>query len=292
MTQNNYNKYQKRRLLKNYLSLTISISFVLFLVGFLGLILLNSKKVADYFKEQIIMTVYLKDITREIESAQLQKRILLDKATKKVNFISKEEGGITFANEIGEDFVEFLGYNPLLNSIDIYFNASFVNKNSLNEISRSIGLNDFVSHVVFDEPLINLLDKNIKKISYLLLGTTIIFIIVALLLIDSSIRLSIYSKRFIIKTMQLVGAKKSFITKPFIIKHIRIGFISSFFAITSLSFLFYKLNLEFPELKMTNNYNDIIFVLLGVFLLGISISFTSTYFATQRYLNLKTEAIY
>jgi cell division transport system permease protein len=278
--------------LKNYLSLTISISFVLFLVGFLGLILLNSKKVADYFKEQIIMTVYLKDITREIESAQLQKRILLDKATKKVNFISKEEGGITFANEIGEDFVEFLGYNPLLNSIDIYFNASFVNKNSLNEISRSIGLNDFVSHVVFDEPLINLLDKNIKKISYLLLGTTIIFIIVALLLIDSSIRLSIYSKRFIIKTMQLVGAKKSFITKPFIIKHIRIGFISSFFAITSLSFLFYKLNLEFPELKMTNNYNDIIFVLLGVFLLGISISFTSTYFATQRYLNLKTEAIY
>lgn len=278
--------------MKNYLSLTISISFVLFLVGFLGLILLNSKKVADYFKEQIIMTVYLKDITREIESAQLQKRILLDKATKKVNFISKEEGGITFANEIGEDFVEFLGYNPLLNSIDIYFNASFVNKNSLNEISRSIGLNDFVSHVVFDEPLINLLDKNIKKISYLLLGTTIIFIIVALLLIDSSIRLSIYSKRFIIKTMQLVGAKKSFITKPFIIKHIRIGFISSFFAITSLSFLFYKLNLEFPELKMTNNYNDIIFVLLGVFLLGISISFTSTYFATQRYLNLKTEAIY
>ena len=127
MSSSFYNQYQKRSLIKNYISLTIIITFVLFFVGFIGLILLNSKKVADYFKEQIVMTVYLDDISKDIEITQLQKRLLLNNATKKINYITKEEAAENFSNEIGENFVEFLGHNPLLNSIDIYFNASFIN---------------------------------------------------------------------------------------------------------------------------------------------------------------------
>jgi cell division transport system permease protein len=287
-----YNQYQKRSLIKNYISLTIIITFVLFFVGFIGLVLLNSKKVADYFKEQIVMTVYLDDISKDIEITQLQKRLLLNNATKKLNYITKEEAAENFSNEIGENFVEFLGHNPLLNSIDIYFNASFINNNFLKKISKSIKKNNFVNEVIFDEPLINILNNNIKKISYLLIITSILFLFIAILLINSSIRLSIYSKRFIIKTMQLVGAKKFFIQKPFLINHFKIGLISSFFAIIALSFLFYQLNVYFPELKISENQKDIIFVFISILFIGTSISLLSTFLASKKYLNLKTENIY
>ena len=237
MSSNFYNKYQKRSLIKNYISLTIIITFVLLFIGFIGLILLNTKKVADYFKEQIVMTVYLEDTSKDIEITQLQKRLLLNNATKKLTFITKEDAAENFSNEIGENFVEFLGHNPLLNSIDIYFNASFINNIFLKKISNSIKENKFINEVIYDEPLINILNNNIEKISYILIITSVLFLFIAILLINSSIRLSIYSKRFIIKTMQLVGAKKYFIQKPFLIQHLKIGFISSLIAIIGLFFL-------------------------------------------------------
>ena len=257
MSSNFYNKYQKRSLIKNYISLTIIITFVLLFIGFIGLILLNTKKVADYFKEQIVMTVYLEDTSKDIEITQLQKRLLLNNATKKLTFITKEDAAENFSNEIGENFVEFLGHNPLLNSIDIYFNASFINNIFLKKISNSIKENKFINEVIYDEPLINILNNNIEKISYILIITSVLFLFIAILLINSSIRLSIYSKRFIIKTMQLVGAKKYFIQKPFLIQHLKIGFISSLIAIIGLFFLFYQLNIYFPELKILDSKNEI-----------------------------------
>ena len=129
---------------------------------------------------------------------------------------SKEEAAEEYARDIGEDFVEFLGFNPLLNSIDIYFNAAYVNALSLNQTKTEIEISDFVAEVVYDQPLVTLLEKNIERISFVLLISTALFVVIALLLINSSIRLSIYSKRFVIKTMQLVGATKSFIRRPFI----------------------------------------------------------------------------
>ena len=185
-------KFQKRRVLTGYLSVVISISLVLFFVGILGLFLLNTRNVASYFKEQIVMTVYLKDSAKDIEITQLQKKIQLDPATKKVNFISKEEAAAQYARDIGEDFLEFLGYNPLLNSVDVYFNAAYVNTVSLTQTQQELEVTDFVDEVVFDQPLVTLLDKNIVRISYVLLLTTALFITIALLLINSSIRLSIY----------------------------------------------------------------------------------------------------
>ena len=284
--------YQKRRLLTGYFSVIISISFVLFFVGVLGLFLLNTKNIASHFKEQIVMTIYLEDSAKDIEITQLQKKIKINSATKKVRFTPKEEAAELYARDIGEDFIEFLGYNPLLNSIDIYFNAAFVNRLSLTKIKREFEITNFVNEVVYDQPLVILLDENIRKVTYVLLITTGLFILIALLLINSSIRLSIYSKRFIIKTMQLVGATKSFIRKPFIYIHLRLGILSSLIALSGLTILIFEINKRFPELNMMQYPFELSVVFGSVLLLGIGITGISTFFATQRYLNLKTDAIY
>ena len=285
-------KFQKRRVLTGYLSVVISISLVLFFVGILGLFLLNTRNVASYFKEQIVMTVFLKETAKDIEITQLQKKIQFQPATKEVNFISKEDAAAQYAIDIGEDFLEFLGYNPLLNSIDIYFNATYVNTISLIETQRELEAANFVNEVIFDQPLVTLLDENILKVSYILMLTTIIFIVISLLLINSSIRLSIYSKRFIIKTMQLVGATKSFIRKPFIWIHLRLGILSSFIALTALTLVLLEVNNRFPELKMFEQPMELAVVFGGILFLGVGITWFSTFFATQRYLNLKSDAIY
>ena len=292
MAQSFQENFQKRRLLTGYFSVVVSITLVLFFVGVLGLFLLNTKNIASHFKEQIVMTVYLKDSTKDIEITQLQKKIQLNQATKNVRFTTKEEAAELYSRDIGEDFVEFLGYNHLLNSIDIYFNAAFVNTLSLIQTKENIETAEFVNEVVYDQPLVTLLDENIRKISIVLLITTVLFVVIALLLINSSIRLSIYSKRFIIKTMQLVGATKSFIRRPFIWTHLRLGFVSSLLALGGLTLLFFELNKRFPELNMMNHPFELIVVFGGVLLLGIGITGISTFFATQRYLNLKTDAVY
>ena len=158
MSKSFQEKFQKRRVLTGYFSVVVSISLVLFFVGVLGLFLLNTRKVASYFKEQIVMTVYLKDSAKDIEITQLQKKIQLDPATKSVNYISKEEAAAQYARDIGEDFLEFLGYNPLLNAVDVYFNAAYVNTLSLTQTQRELETADFVDEVVFDQPLVTLLD--------------------------------------------------------------------------------------------------------------------------------------
>ena len=292
MPENFQDNYQKRRILNSYFSVVISISIVLFLLGILGLFLLNTKNLVSHFKEQIVMTVFLKDSAKDIEISQMQKKIQLNAATRKVTYTSKEEAAELYARDIGEDFVEFLGYNPLLNSLDIYFNSTYVNNLSLNETKTEIEVSDFVDEVVFDQPLVALLDENIQRVSFLLLMISTLFIVIALLLINSSIRLSIYSKRIIIKTMQLVGATKSFIRKPFILNHIRLGILSSILALIALSFLLWKIDKLFPELEMFQQQNELTIIFIGIMFLGIGITGLSTFFATQRYLKLKTNAVY
>ena len=292
MLQKNQEQYQKKRVLNSYFSVVISITFVLFLLGILGLFVLNYRSISSHFKEQIAMNVYLKNSAKEIEITQLQKKILLNPATKKVNYISKEEAAKQFVNDIGEDFISFLGYNPLLDVIDIFFNANYVNNLTLSSTKFDIESFDFVDEVVYDEPLLELLEENIQKITFYLLLFTFLFVVIALLLINSSIRLSIYSKRFVIKTMQLVGAKKSFIRKPFIINNMFLGLISSLISLSALSYLILEVDRQFPELNIFNQTNELVSIYSTVIMFGIIISGLSTFFATQRYLNLKTNANY
>tara|TARA_B110000305_G_scaffold174269_1_gene192691 strand:- start:249 stop:1127 length:879 start_codon:yes stop_codon:yes gene_type:complete len=289
--KNSQDKYQKRRLLSTYFSVVVSISLVLFLVGLLGLLLLNSKKVADHFKEQIAFTIYINDTAKPIEIKQLQKSLALRQETKTTRFVSKEEAAETHAKEIGEDFMEFLGYNPLLSSIDVYFNASYVSPAFLSELQKTFEDKVYISEVLYDEPLVEILDENIKRITQWILLLSAVFILVAILLINSSIRLSIYSKRMIIKTMQLVGATKSFIRKPFIWKHLQLGILGSLIALGALSGVLYQLNQRFPELNLISNPLEPALIFSSILAMGILITGLSTFFATQRFLNLTTEAV-
>ncbi|TQD38557.1 cell division protein FtsX [Haloflavibacter putidus] len=287
-----FEKYQKRRLISSYFSVVISIALVLFLLGLLGLLVLNTKKVADHFKEQIALSIYLKDTAKEVEINQLEKSLALADYTKSTNFVSKEEAAKAHSKEIGEDFMEFLGYNPLQNSIDVFFNADYVSEVKIAEISRDLQEKSFVDEVIYDKPLISLLNENIKRISFWILVICGIFTFIAVLLINSSIRLSVYAKRFTIKTMQMVGATKGFIRRPFIWKNIKLGIIGAVLALIGMAAVLYYVNRGFPELHLLADKIILASLFAGVFILGLLIAWLSTFFATQRFLNLKTDELY
>lgn len=287
-----FEKYQKRRLISSYFSVVISIGLVLFLLGLLGLLVLNTKRIADHFKEQIALTVYLKDTAKEVEINQLQKSLAMAEYTKTATFISKEEAAEEHSEEIGENFMEFLGYNPLQNSIDVYMKADFVSPEQVDEIATELTEKGFVDEVVYDQPLISLLNDNVKKISFWILVVSGIFTFIAVLLINSSIRLSVYSKRFTIKTMQMVGATKSFIRRPFIWQSVKLGMIGAFLALVGMAAVLYYLNRAFPEIEILKEPILLAALFGGVFLTGIIITWISTFFATQRFLNLRTDELY
>ena len=287
-----FERYQKRRLVSSYFSVVISISLVLFLLGMLGLLVLNTKKVADHFKEQIALTVYLKDTAKEVEIEQLKKSLAMADYTKSTTYVSKEEAAEVHSKEIGEDFMEFLGYNPLQNSIDVYMNADFVSSEQVDKIAEDLTAKNFVDEVVYDKPLIALLNDNVRKISFWVLIASAVFTFIAVLLINSSIRLAVYSKRFIIKTMQMVGATKGFIRRPFIWQSVKLGLIGAALAMIGMATVLYYLNNSFRELNILGDIKMLAILFFGIFLMGIVITWISTYFATSRFLNLKTDELY
>jgi len=265
---------------------------VLFLLGLLGLLVLNTKKVANYFKEKAAITLFLKnDVTKE-SILNLQVSIDEQLFTKSTKFISKEDAAAIYKEENGEDFMDFLGYNPLQNAIDIYVKADFVNPDKMKEIEDKYKENQFVSTVSYDKPLIELLTKNVKRISVFILIFSALATLVVVVLINSSIRLSVYSKRFIIKTMQMVGATKLFIRRPFIWRSVKLGIVGSIIALIGLAVVIYYINHNFPEFGLIDNRIEIAGLFSVVFLIGILITWLSTFFATQRFLNLKTDELY
>ena len=287
-----FEQYQKRKLISSYFSVVLSIALVLFLLGILGLLVLNTKKMADHFKEQITISVFLKESAKEVEIDQLQKSLSMADYTKTATYVSKEEAAEKHTEDIGENFIDFLGYNPLKNSIDVNLNADFVAPEKIEEIAAEITAKGYVDEVSYDQPLVGLLNDNIKKISFWILIASSIFTFIAVLLINSSIRLSIYSKRFIIKTMQMVGATKTFIRRPFIWTNIKLGMLGSVVALIAIAGVLYYVNSNFPDLGLFEDPTVLIILFVGVFALGLLISLISTYFATQRFLNLRTDELY
>jgi len=287
-----FDKYQKRKLVSSYISVVISIALVLFLLGCLGLLVINAKKVADHFKEQVVMTIYLNDTAKEIEVTQLKKRLIMAPYTKDAVYVSKEEAADLMKAETGEDFMNFVGYNPLKNSVDVYLKADFVTSESLAEISDELIDKTFIEDITYDNDLVTLMNDNVKKITFWVLVISGLFALIAVLLINSSIRLAVYSKRFIIKTMQMVGATKGFIRRPFIWKSVQLGIIGAIVAMAGMAVVLYYLDLTFPELQFLQNIVFIVAVFLGILILGILITWISTFIATQRFLNLKTDQLY
>ncbi|MFL0121487.1 cell division protein FtsX [Tenacibaculum maritimum] len=287
-----FDSFQKRRLQSSYISVTISIALVLFMIGVLGLILLKSTKVANHFKEKVAISIFLKDHVDSKQAEALKSSLLKEAFAKKVYYITKEEAANSYKKDLGEDFLKFLGDNPLKNGIDIYLKAAYVTPEKMANIEKELAKNNFVYEVNYDKPLVQLLTKNIQKISFWLLVLSGFFGIVAIILINSSIRLSIYAKRFNIKTMQMVGATKSFIRKPFIWQSIKLGFLGAIVALIGLGFLIYYVDQYIPTLELLSDYISISYVAGGILIAAFIITSLSTFFATQRFLNLQTNDLY
>lgn len=287
-----YDKFQKRRLISSYFSVVLSVFLVLFLVGILGLFVLNSKKLSDDFKEQIAMTVFFKEEAHDTILKKFAVELKTAKYVKSRVFVSKEDAAKVHTEIIGEDFMTFLGANPLQNSFDIHLKADYIDTNNIRKIESKLRENAMISDIVYDKQLVNLVNDNIKKVSMWILIISGFLTLVAVLLINSSMRLSIHSNRFIIKTMQMVGATKAFIRKPFIWKSIKLGLIGSALAVVSLIITLLYLDSSYPNLGILDEKFLITLVLLGVVAVGVIITWVSTYFATQRFLNLRTDDLY
>ncbi|AXT18373.1 FtsX-like permease family protein [Flavobacteriaceae bacterium AU392] len=287
-----FEKHQKRRLISSYFSVIISIALVLFLLGLLGMLVLNANTISNNFKERVQLNIYFNDSAKDVEIKQLERSLALSPYAKEAKYISKEDAAEFLKTEYGEDFLDDVGYNPLQNSIDVNFKAEYVTETYLDSISQVILTKKYVNDVQYDKDLVSVMNSNVKRISFWILVISALFTLIAVLLINSSIRLAVYSKRFIIKTMQMVGATKQFIRRPFILKSVRLGIIGALLALIGMAIVLYYINKTFPELELLGNpvLTSALFVI--VFLLGIIITWISTYFATQRFLNLKTDQLY
>ena len=261
-------------------------------MGAFFLLAFNAKKISNDFKEKIPITIYLKDSAKKIEIAQIQKKIKLKDYTSSMNYISKERGAEILIEEIEENFLEFLGTNPILNSIDVYLKSDFVKSDILDQISKDFSEIKFVDEVRYDAPLVSLINENLMKIKFWVLIFASFFLVISILIINSSIRLSIYSNRMIIKTMQLVGATKKFIRKPFINTHIYLGIISSFISISFLSFSLLYIEKNVIELNLISEIEIILGLFTSILLFSVVITSVCTYLATQRFLKLKIDQLY
>lgn len=285
-------KYSKRRLKSSYVTTLVSITLVLFMLGMLGLIILHAKKLSDYVKENIGFSIIMKENVKEAGIIQLQKTLDASDYVKSTEYITKEKAAEELTKDLGEDFIDFLGYNPLLPSIDLRLKAEYANIDSLTIIEKDLLANKNVKEVFYQKSLVHLINKNLRRISIIILGFSILLLIIAIALINNTIRLSVYSKRFLIKSMQLVGATQAFIRRPFILKGILHGILGAFIAILLLVGILYFSQQEIPELVNLQDADLFISIFGFVILLGIIISWMSTFFAVKKYLNLKADSLY
>ena len=280
------------KIFSNYFLVIISISIVLFLISSFTLIALNSEKIINDFKENIPVIVFIKDQSNKIELSKFEKNLKINNTIKKFDFVSKKDAANKLSEEIGEDFIDYLGYNPLYDSYDIFFTSDNVNNLFINQLVEEFKNESFVEEVTYDAPLIELINFNVKVLKQWSLIIGSVFLLISIILINNTIRLSVYSKRLNIKTMQLVGATKFFIKKPFIIIHIKLGVLSSIISSLLLVAILYYLNINFFEIDF-EKIKESIFVTF-LFSLGISviISYFSTSIITGRYISSNIEKLY
>ncbi|MET3027417.1 permease-like cell division protein FtsX [Flavobacterium sp. UW10123] len=288
----NFDKFQKRRLISSYFSVVLSVFLVLFLLGVLGLFIINSKQLADDFKEKIAMTVFFKNEANDSIIKAFDTELKRAPFALSHVYVSKEKAAKEHTDIIGEDFLTFLGENPLLNSYDIHLKADYVERDSIVKIESNFRKNAMISDIVYDKQLVNLVNDNIRKVSMWILIISGFLTVIAVLLINSSLRLSIHSNRFIIKTMQMVGATKAFIRKPFVMRSVKLGMLGAGLAIIALIALLLYVDTNFPGLGILEDKALTGLVLVAVFGLGVLITWVSTHFATQRFLNLRTDDLY
>ncbi|MVZ66094.1 FtsX-like permease family protein [Sphingobacterium sp. DK4209] len=275
-----------------YVSTVISIALVLLMTGLLGLILVHAKNLSRYVKENIVLNVIVNDNVNEGDVLSLQKDLEKDPYVLRSEYVSKELAAKNLKEDLGEDFVEYLGHNPLLPSVDIYLKEQYANGDSIKTFIDKIGKNSRIKEVVYQESLIDMVNKNIRVISIVILAFTVILLIIAVALINNTIRLAIYSQRFLIKSMQLIGATKNFIRRPYIMYGIAHGLIGSLIAILLLIITLHFAQKQVPELVFLRDWYEFAMIFIFVIALGILIAAASTYFAVTKYLRAKSASLY
>ena len=281
-----------RRILSSSASVVISLSLVLFVIGLLGLVLINAQRLSNYVKENIGFTIMLKEGVNEIEIMNFQKILDASDFAKNSTFVSKEQATKDLQNDLGEDFVSFLGYSPLLASIDVKLNANYANTDSLVFIKAELSDYPVVHTVFYQENLINKLNSNVNRLSFFLFSFCLLLFIIAFALINNTIRLSVYSKRFLIRTMRLVGAKNSFIQRPFLVKGMYQGIYSSIFAIFMLIGSIQLIQSETASMLNITDLKIIGFIFILIFIFGFFLSWISTFFAVRKFIKQNESELY
>jgi cell division transport system permease protein len=276
-----------------YVTSLISISLVLLLLGIVGLLILNAQVLSKYVKENLCFSLIIKNDVKEPDIKQYQKTLDTYSYIKSTEYITKEDAAASLQEELGEDFLETLGYNPLSPTINVYLNSEYANPDSI-KMLETFFLTDasIVSEVSYQQNLVHLINDNVKKISLILLFFSAALFLISFALLNNTIRLMIYSKRFIINTMKLVGAKRNFIRKPFLITGALQGFFSALIAIAILSIIVYFMNNQVGEMLNLIDLSTLGLLFLLVMGMGVLLSLISTYFSINKYLRLKSANLY
>lgn len=281
-----------RRLRSSYISTIVSIALVLFMIGLLGLLVLDSKKISDYVKEHIQLTVFLQDDAKISDINALQQSLRASSYVKSAQYISKQQALDSLKRDLGDDAVKMLESNPLPASIDLTLNAAYANRDSMKKIADSISKNKIVKEVSYQRTEVDKMNENFRTVAMVILIFCGLLFIISIALINNTIRLSLFSKRFLIKSMQLVGATKGFIRKPFIGRGLINGLYGSIIACILLSGLIYLIQKEMPELKQLQDWQIIGTLYISIIVFGLLLSGISTFFAVNRYLRLKLDELY
>ena len=282
----------QRRLRSSYATSVISISLVLCMLGTIGILLLTAHRISKYVKENIGFSVFLKDQTKEADIYLFQKTLDVEPYVRSTRYVDKEDAAKEFTEELGEDFVGFLGYNPLSSSIEVKLDAHYANNDSLSNIEMRLQTFDEVKEVSYQKSMIHILNENIEKISLFILAFSALLVIIAVSLINNTIRLSVYSRRLLIRTMQLVGATNSFIRRPFLLRSVLHGIYSAFVAMAILVLSLYWAEGQLEGILSVRDVQILGGLFLIVFFLGITLSWISTFFAVNKYLKIKTDDLY
>ena len=284
----------KRRVAGSYFMSLMSITLVLFLLGMFALLMMHAQKLSNHLKENIGFEVVMNSNVKEDNILKLQKELEAMPAVKSTEYITKEQAIQRLSEDLGEDFLQWLGNeeNPLLPSIDVRFNADWANNDSLDIIQTQLLKNKDVKEIYYQKSLVNLINQNVKRIGIALMIASLILLIIAITLIRNTIRLSIYSKRFLVRSMQLVGATPAYIRRPFIRSGILQGFFGALLADVLLALLLYGLTKRLPELTFVQDYTIIIGIFVGIIILGILLGGLSTHSALRKYLNADVDRLY
>lgn len=285
-------KIAKRSLKTSYVSTIVSITLVLYVMGFLAFVVLNAKKISDYVRENIGFTIFFQEDVPEAEVLSYQKTLNTQPYVKSSEYFSKDKAAESFQKDLGEDFVSFIGYNPLPSTIEVKLKADYATNQNIEKIKMDLSKNKLIKEITYQKALAEQVNSNVKKISLFILGIGCLLLIIAYALINNTIRLSVYSKRFLLKSMLLVGATQRFIRRPFIIAGLIQGFIGSLLSVGLMSVTIYFSTKQIPELA--NLQDTKMFIILYGFIvaLGLLISLVSTFFAVSKYLKMKTDFLY